>query len=364
MQEDKRFLELLRGWLSGDFARGDEQELRALTRADDFRREAAEGFMAQPEGDHEARLAALRQRLRERTGLGEPALTATRGNWAPRLMAAAAVLALLLAALWFIPSLQDKEAASPGPIARTEPAPAGNAAPSNEGATLRDAGPTVYKSPTVQPQSGSRWTEQKFEDKKTDSDAQLADEAPASSGAPGSFSLSKTQEPEAVSTETEKMAEVATAPVAVSPPPPAGPQDARKENVPLDLRQADRAGKAKAAPAKPSAKQYHTDTMPDMGQVRRAIREQSSLPAQSAPAEGWEEYLRDNARLTPAAKNHNISGSVRLQFHLDPNNEPQQILVIRSLGYGCDQAAMELVRGWTWLRGVDTTIVVDIPFVR
>ena len=66
--KDKRLLELLEQWQTGQFTRADEQELQTLTDSDEFRREAVEGFWALPEADHATHLASIRERLRRRTG--------------------------------------------------------------------------------------------------------------------------------------------------------------------------------------------------------------------------------------------------------------------------------------------------------
>ena len=103
-----------------------------------------------------------------------------------------------------------------------------------------------------------------------------------------------------------------------------------------------------------------------MAKRRKEAREASSL-AQSEPADGWEafqEYLRQTARLTPAARSKGVSGTVRLRFNINENGEPQTFVTLRSLGYGCDQEAIRLVKDWVWVRGQNPTVTVEIPFVR
>jgi anti-sigma factor RsiW len=101
--DDARFFELLERWVEGNFNRRDEQEMLALTRSDDFRREAWEGFLSAPEADH----ATLLRRLRERLAQKQPR---------PRVfslrffMSAAAAMALLLVAVVFLPRLVTQKA--------------------------------------------------------------------------------------------------------------------------------------------------------------------------------------------------------------------------------------------------------------
>ncbi len=103
-----------------------------------------------------------------------------------------------------------------------------------------------------------------------------------------------------------------------------------------------------------------------MDAERKKAREESRAE-QSEPANGWEafrEYLRQNARLTPEARNRNVSGTVQLQFNVNVNGEPTGFVVLRSLGFGCDQEAIRLVQNWEWVYGKNPIVTVDVPFVR
>lgn len=104
----------------------------------------------------------------------------------------------------------------------------------------------------------------------------------------------------------------------------------------------------------------------DMDKLRADARKKTT-PAKTEPGGGWDmfnDYLRQNARLTPAARKANVSGTVRLQFSINQNGEPQGIVMLRSMGYGLDQEARRLVENWVWVRGVDPFVTVEIPFVR
>ncbi len=59
-----------------------------------------------------------------------------------------------------------------------------------------------------------------------------------------------------------------------------------------------------------------------------------------------------------------MSGTVRLRFNINANGDPQGFITLRSLGYGCDQEAIRLVKDWVWVRGQNPTVTVEIPFVR
>jgi TonB family protein len=49
---------------------------------------------------------------------------------------------------------------------------------------------------------------------------------------------------------------------------------------------------------------------------------------------------------TAAAKQAGISGSVRLRFYVNQNGFPERIRVIRGLGYGLNQNAIQALSHW------------------
>ncbi|MDO8366375.1 MAG: hypothetical protein Q7T20_06225, partial [Saprospiraceae bacterium] len=108
--DDKRLLELLERWHSGDFSRANEQELKALADSDEFRRETVEGFWSMPETDYTMHLASLRKRLRRRTSG-----SVFRVSYRRILVAAAAVTLLILSVVWFLPTTEKS-----APIAQQE----------------------------------------------------------------------------------------------------------------------------------------------------------------------------------------------------------------------------------------------------
>lgn len=129
------------------------------------------------------------------------------------------------------------------------------------------------------------------------------------------------------------------------------------------------------APAKASRSQSDTSNLAwnetekksDLERLRREARAEKEGPAQSEPADGWDvfnEYLRQNARLPLEARDHNISGSVRLQFSVNANGDAQNLVVLRSLGYGCDEEAKRLIQNWSWIRGQQSQVTVEVKFVR
>lgn len=357
---DARFLELLRRWQSGDFTRADEQELNALTASDDFRREAMEGFMSLPEAAHDEQLAALRLRLQRRTGGG-------RVLALPQILAAAAALVLLIAAIVFFPKWNVKEAApvaqapleSPGQIPATEAVP---------GTGLPDSQDIAG----ISPDAGSA--------PAASSPAKPAPQGQTLSAPGAAPDIAAAEEAESIEADDVPSGNAAVAPPQAPVAAPARAQsremsdkmasesakDRAAETVLNRPEQFAKAKKSKEAGRPADTAWHETDRKPDMQAEKKAARDQDQQK-ESEPEGGWEafsEYLRQNARLTPEARNHNASGTVQLQFNLNANGEPQGFVILRSVGYGCDQEAIRLVRNWEWVRGINPILTVDVPFVR
>ncbi len=358
-QNDARFLDLLQRWQSGDFDRADEQELNALAASDDFRREALEGFMSLPEAEHEERLAALRLRLNRRIGGG-------RLVTMPQTWAVAAGLVLLIAAIFFIQKWNEKQ---DNAVAQTKIESAENfpdAEPASPAETLENE--SVAKTSSAGKSAPS-----------TSAPAKPAADDQALSG-PGLSAMN--DEIAAAEEEIPSVADAVRADdKAVSAPPApvaAQPQSETFGKIATESKKDNATGAARAKPknenTRAKAKEsrtadsvwHETDLKPDMAAEKKAARDEAQ-PKESEPANGWDEFrefLRQNARLTPEARNRNVSGTVRLQFNVNENGVPQQFIVLRSVGYGCDQEAIRLVQGWEWVRGQNPVVTLDVPFVR
>ncbi|MFN0033559.1 MAG: energy transducer TonB [Saprospiraceae bacterium] len=342
--DDKRLLELLEGWQSGNFSRADEQELQALADSDEFRREAVQGFWSLPEDDHAAHLASLRERLRKRTGGG-------RRVALPQIFAAAAAVALLIsAAIWLIPS---KEVGVP--MAQKE-----------------------VSIPTENQPIASNFPEEK-----------IADEEFRPNGSPQLDRLGKTAErkqsspmmdsgPFATSSEAEAMStspqlsrdEQGTDKIVAAKPSisESGNSAAKSEQDDLGLAPGSAARRTEPAKEAPADLKKSDKAAPTPSKPKDYAKQRAKVSANaSQPAGGWsnfQDYLRRNARLTEAARQQNVSGTVRLRFRLDENNQPTDFQTLRSLGHGCDEEAIRLLKAYSWQRGTDPKLTVDVPFVR
>ncbi|MDX1911084.1 MAG: energy transducer TonB [Saprospiraceae bacterium] len=324
--DDKRLLELLDRWQTGNFSRADEQELQALTSSDDFRREAVEGFFSLPEADHRVNLEAIRSRLR-------PA--ARHVAW-PRILAAAAAVAILIsAAVWLIPRQESATA----PLAQQAPPPplenTSDAAPQASQNTPSVAGPSPERRITADPQEQP--------------------ESPATFHSTPINTATETAGA-AAQAESESAAEIAAP---VTRPADDEAQYAKVEDA---LEDVDVAPGNMARPAKEK-----TDKNQVQSKASEAMKKRSAPTTGGQPVGGWDDfrqYLRRNARLPEAARQQNISGKVLLRFRLDENDQPFDFQIIRSLGYVCDEEAVRLIKAYRWQRNTTADIQVEVPFVR
>jgi len=326
--DDNRFLDLLQKWQAGDFTRGDEQELQALARSDDFRREALEGFMLHPEEDHNTRLMALRARLQP-TG-------AVRRSLFPQIWAAAAALVLLIAALWFFRN------PAPGPLDSM----AQNELPEIENQTLSDATAPAPAEPAPLRSKSA------------------APPPPAPGGSAATSDAVARLETDRIESFESKDMVAAPAPVTEPAASTADEEVASKPEADLAMEEVvERKEQSFSDNAKAAKKKVES-----AGKVAR------SQPAQQAPGNAMqpadfamialEDYLRRNARLPEAARQNNISGYVQVSLRLDRQRRPTDFKVLRPLGYGCDEAAQSLLQAYNWRDFTQDTLTVEVPFVR
>ncbi|MEZ4964143.1 MAG: energy transducer TonB [Saprospiraceae bacterium] len=362
-QDDVRFLDLLQRWQSGDFTRADERELMSLAESDVFRREAMEGFMAFPDADHDAQLQALYRRLRMRGDGSQPQIVGL-----PRWWAAAAAVLLLLVAVWFFPVTKNEKAPVAQTAEKTADEPDNSAAqPESElsGSDYAAAEDPAEAKKIISPGSGNG--------------AAMSKSAPANRSAPAG-GMAAAEESDVLA---DNMSSEAAPPpalpqfspskdeVAGAPPRPQTTMKPTKEmpaaSVPVVADKSNAKAKKQLPPVRTTDSTWHqTDLKPDM-EAERAQARESGQPAVSEPAGGWDafkEYLRHNARLTADARDHNVSGFVQVQFIVNANSEPQNFVILRSLGHGCDEEAIRLVKSWEWVPGKNPATTADIWFVR
>lgn len=367
--DDERFKALLERWTDGHFTRSDEQALKTLTDPDDFRREAMEGYAAVPDVDHAERLQRMRAKLR-----GEEGQSSGGGRvfTLPRLMAAAAALALLIGAFWFFPTIGPKK--EDAPLAKNEMAPVEpplqpESMPQKGIPASPSTAETVIPEGVVSGKSAHQRTRNPLTT-ATPANKVATDDIDINSEAEISAAHEEEATPEKADpvlfTEGQAAQDLAT-----SKPEAPGAAPRREapaaESKDFVLLRED----AKKAKTKPSAKKdsawHDTESRGKVDALKEQVRAESTSPAYSEPVDGWDafsEYLRQFARLTPDARNNNVSGKVRLQFTVGEDGTPYSFLVVRGLGHGCDEEAIRLVKGWEWVRGKNPLTTVEVPFIR
>lgn len=354
--DDQRFLELLQRWQSGDFNRQDEQTLRSLTDSDDFRREAMEGFMALPETDHSTHLAALRERLRV------AAPPRSRVISMPQMMAVAAALLVLVAAIFFFPRVAEKQNDAVAQNSETA-APSPAAAPQMpEGDS--EASDAIASQTLPQRELGKRSSATRAPEREAPIAYQAADAANDDKNIAAEES---TMPPPVTESATMSMRPPITNDGDWPPGGRPGTFGKVKANEPA-APMVTKTKKPAAAPADTMGLAWNdTEKKSDLDKLRKEVRADQLGPAESEPAEGWtafREYLRQNARLPADARDRNVSGNVLLQFTVNENGDPQNFVVLRSLGQSCDDEAKRLVQNWNWVRGQNPVVTVEVKFVR
>jgi hypothetical protein len=374
MKKDVQFFELLQKWLRGDFGNKDEKELNMMLNKDDFQREAMEGYQALSEVNHEVNLETLKQKIR---GKSKPIATPVLSL--QRMLSAAAVFALLVAAFWFIPRILDRkqgEIAQHLPVLEQKEIPEVTSMEGNEAPKLDKM---IEKNPTlggkiedkelVKPSSSNPQKDNVVSivssSGSVTSTATISEEVELKMPA---YSSNQTTTDDLDDINAERKRESVPGRVA-SPEVAAIPAPATPSKTNADIAVAKRKSKATASAKKSESPKEdvtynETDTKPNMEALKDKNEE---IQASSEPAGGWEafnEYCRTNARLTDNARNNNVSGVVRLQFSVNNNGDPINFLTIKSLGYGCDEEAIRLVKDFEWIRGKNGLVNVEIKFAR
>ena len=88
------------------------------------------------------------------------------------------------------------------------------------------------------------------------------------------------------------------------------------------------------------------------------VRDETAVRA--SPEKGfkkYERYIKRNLNYPLEARNEKIEGEVVVQFKVLPSGEYFDIRIIKSLGYGCDEEVMRLIKeGPQWLSDVENRI--------
>jgi TonB family protein len=84
------------------------------------------------------------------------------------------------------------------------------------------------------------------------------------------------------------------------------------------------------------------------GQYRRSDR--ASSAAHPIPTyDSFRNYLQTNLRYPAEAREQEVEGTVKVQFTVDTEGNPTDFTIKKSLGYGCDEEAIRLIKeGPSW----------------
>ena len=102
----------------------------------------------------------------------------------------------------------------------------------------------------------------------------------------------------------------------------------------------------------------------DLGLRSRRSKSNASIAVIPEPKMGtkrFQKYIDRNLKYPEAARDAGISGEVILSFQVDEYKRPEDIQVEQSLGYGCDQEAIRLLKeGPDWKTGTQrATITIN-----
>jgi TonB family protein len=79
---------------------------------------------------------------------------------------------------------------------------------------------------------------------------------------------------------------------------------------------------------------------------------------------GGYEALKAQLRYPTAAQAKQVQGKVTLQLRIDQAGIPQDVVVVKGLGYGCDEEALRVMRAARYRNraGQDREVRVMLPF--
>ncbi|GAB2697991.1 hypothetical protein GCM10027037_22730 [Mucilaginibacter koreensis] len=94
--------------------------------------------------------------------------------------------------------------------------------------------------------------------------------------------------------------------------------------------------------------------------------DQSAVRKEESPVEPVNGYndLYSRLQYPPAAQKNHIAGKVTLQFTVDKDGFTKDIMVVKSLGYGCDEEAIKAIKATRYSNklGEDHDLRVALPF--
>jgi protein TonB len=81
-------------------------------------------------------------------------------------------------------------------------------------------------------------------------------------------------------------------------------------------------------------------------------------PIFTTPAINLAGYIAANLKYPEAAIKQNLSGNVKLGFVVEPHGKISNLMILNSLGAGCNEEAIRLVRLIKWMPGIKNDLAV------
>lgn len=392
---------LLRQWLRGEVRRAEESRLERSAREDPFLSDAWEGFSQNPQKEHISRINELNAKIAERAQSDKK-----RGGvimvWFPRMAAVAAVLLLVVFGWrWLmdsgskenlavqVPTLESKN--NPVPDS-TEPVPSvadvqlkrtESPLPLTKNKQITDPAKRTENGPGDAPEKDEAG-ESNASDEADVAQPEAAEISKIKEHASGNAASTRAM-PDLAITEADKPVNAFNSKdVQIQPVTTVGgiildDQGQRAGGVPVQknantfaiTNQEGAFELPSAAPAqvKVMANDFELQSLRlDDGNEKVVLKRKTKAVKKSFDAsdrrdgvgypspiggfEKFEQYIRENLETPYEAKRNMISGDVTLEFTFEKDGSPTRIGILRSLGFGCDQAAEHLIENGPKWRNV------------
>jgi hypothetical protein len=393
---------LLRQWLRGEVRRAEESRLERSAKEDPFLSDAWEGFSQNPQKEHIRRINDLNAKIAKRAE-GDKKKGGVIMVWFPRMAAAAAVLLLVVFGWrWLLDSRSKDNLAIQVPTLEskhrptsdsTEPVPsvADVQLEQKEESPLPGTKNKQFQNPAKRTENGpgnaptkEEATESNFSEEADVVQPEVAERSKIKEHASENAASTRAI-PDLAKTEAEKPANLPISRDAqIQPVPTVGgivldDQGQRAGGIPVQknantfaiTNQEGAFELPSAAPAQvkvmandfelQSLRLDDTNEKVVLQRKTKAVkksfdasdrRDGVGYPSPIGGFEKFEQYIRENLETPYEAKRNMISGDVTLEFTFEKDGSPTRISVLRSLGFGCDQAAEHLIENGPKWRNV------------
>jgi TonB family protein len=392
---------LLRQWLRGEVRRAEESRLERSAQEDPFLSDAWEGYSQNPQKEQVSRINDLNAKIAQRAQ-GDKKSGGVIMVWFPRMAAAAAVLLLVVFGWrWLIDSGSKENLAIQVPkiesknspvLDSTEPAPSvadvqiertESPLPLNKNKQIQSPANRNDNDPVDAPKKDAA-SEFNVSEEADVVQPEVAEISKTKEHAPGNTASTRAI-PDLARTEAEKPANLPISrDLQIQTVPTVGgivldDQGQRAGGIPVQknantfaiTNQEGAFELPAAAPAqvKVMANDFELQSirLDDSNEkvvlqrktkaVKKSFdasdrRDGVGYPSPLGGFEKFEQYIRENLETPAEAKFNGIRGDVTIEFTFEKDGTPTNLSVLRSLGFGCDQAAEHLIENGPKWRNV------------